>query len=84
MIQGPACFLTGLSTAEVAADERSWAFVGLFSTLGGFVGYLVYQVRSSHAQDAQKLKEAAVLQEMVRKGEVSLAGARAITNRRSG
>ena len=57
IIQGPAFFMSGDSRAEVAENEKSWALLGLVTTLGGFVSYLYYQVSSSHAQDVQKKKQ---------------------------
>ena len=77
IIQGPAFFMGGDSRAEVAANEKSWALLGLVTTLGGFVSYLYYQVSSSHAQDVQKKKQEAVMKTMLASGQVSLAGAMA-------
>merc|ERR1712188_169559 len=77
IIQGPAFFMGGDSRAEVAENEKSWALLGLVTTLGGFVSYLYYQVSSSHAQDVQKKKQEAVMKTMLASGQVSLAGAMA-------
>ena len=77
IIQGPAFFMSGESRAEVAANEKSWALLGLITTLGGFFAYLWYQVKSSHAQDVQAKKQEAVMKTMLESGQVSLAGAMA-------
>ena len=72
IIQGPAFFMAGDSRAEVAENEKSWALLGLVTTLGGFVSYLYYQGVSSHAQDVQKKKQEAVMKTMLASGRVSL------------
>ena len=68
IIQGPAFFMSGDSRAEVAENEKSWALLGLVTTLGRFVSYLYYQVSSSHAQDVQKKKQEAVMKTMLASG----------------
>ncbi|KAH8060298.1 calcium ion antiporter [Aureococcus anophagefferens] len=75
IIQGPAFFLAGESAADVAAGERQWALAGLVVTLGGFVSYLVYQVRSTDAEASKQMKQESVIKSMMMKGEVSLATA---------
>ena len=77
IIQGPAFFMSGASRSKVAANEKSWALLGLITTLGGFFAYLWYQVKSSHAQDFQAKKQEAVMKTMLESGQVSLAGAMA-------
>jgi hypothetical protein len=75
IIQGPAFFLAGESAADVAAGERQWALAGLVVTLGGFVSYLVYQVKSTDVEASKQMKQESVIKSMMMKGEVSLATA---------
>ena len=77
IIQGPAFLLAGDDAAAVSRGEHVWALAGLVCTLGGFVAYLVYQVRSTDVDAAKQLKQESLIKGMVQRGEVSLAGAMA-------
>ncbi|KAJ1461013.1 hypothetical protein M885DRAFT_508539 [Pelagophyceae sp. CCMP2097] len=74
ILQVPALFIAGDSEAK-AFGERGFALFGLVWTLGSFVAYLVFQVKSARSSEMQKAKVDEIIKLRMLRGEISLAGA---------
>lgn len=77
LLQGPGLYYAGLSVSEVAWEESNWAFIGMILCFIFFVGYLWYQIRnsSSDEQGGQQDRRNSVIEDAIRKGEITLLGA---------
>lgn len=76
LLQGPGIYYGGLSVSEVAWKESSWALIGMILCFVLFVGYLWYQIRASSFEElgGQQDRRNSVIEEALRKGEVTLLG----------
>jgi len=70
VIQVPAFFIEG----NLAVGERHWALLGFIICICGFVGYLAINVKASQADEA-KHHRTQVMITLLKKGQISLAGA---------
>ena len=77
VLQGPGLYYAGLSVSEVAWKESNWAFIGMILCFLLFAGYLWYQIRnsSSDEQGGQQDRRTSVIEDAIRKGEITLLGA---------
>lgn len=76
LLQGPGLYYRSLSVSEVAWKESSWAFVGMILCFLLFVAYLWYQIQTSASEEqgGQQDRRNSVIEEALRKGEVTLLG----------
>jgi hypothetical protein len=76
LLQGPGLYYSGLSLSEVAWKESNWALVGMVVCFALFVAYLWYQIQNSASEElgGQQDRRNSVIEEALRKGEVTLLG----------
>jgi hypothetical protein len=76
LLQGPGLYYSGMTVSEVAWKESNWALVGMFLCFLLFVGYLWYQIQNSASEElgGQQDRRNSVIEEALRKGEVTLLG----------
>lgn len=77
LLQGPGLYYAGLSVSEVAWKESNWALVGMILCFVLFAGYLWYQIRNSSSDElgGQQDRRNSVIEDAIRKGEITLLGA---------
>jgi len=76
IIQGPAFFVEGDSSAEVAEVEHDWALAGLLICTVLFFAYLWYQWHLANSGDEMKEKKhLAIIRKAIDSGKISLVGA---------
>lgn len=73
VIQVPALVLAARGM-DVAEGEKTWSLVGLFTTLIGFVGYLVYQLNSATAAEVKTIRADEFIKQKLKDGSFSLGG----------
>ena len=77
LLQGPGLYYSGLSLSEVAWKQSSWALVGMVVCFSLFVAYMWYQIKNANSEElgGQQDRRNNVIEEALRKGEISLLGA---------
>jgi hypothetical protein len=76
LLQGPGLYYSGMTVSEVAWKESNWALAGMLLCFVLFVGYLWYQIQTSSSEElgGQQDRRNSVIEEALRKGEVTLLG----------
>jgi Ca2+/Na+ antiporter len=75
IIQLPGWYYLGLSTEEIANDEKSWSLIGFISTFVLFIYYLYNQYSIKDVQSAPSfIAKEEFLKSAIARGDISLLG----------